>query len=35
MYNYNNHNTLITKYSDTCYDLIIWKESKKLEIRNI
>lgn len=29
-YFYNNHNTLITKYSDICYNLIIWKETKYL-----
>lgn len=34
-YFYNNHNNLITKYSDTCYDLIIWKETKNLNYNYI
>lgn len=34
-YFYNNHNNLITKYSDTSYDLIIWKESKNLNYNYI
>lgn len=32
---YNNYNNILNKYQETAYELILWKESKKLEIRNI
>ncbi len=33
-YFYNNYNKIHDKYEENSYDLILWKESKKLEIRN-